>query len=277
MVGEPVLLQDRPGPARGLTLNLLPGRAGGLTGGGTGITHPKVRVIGLAGHHIREDGVGRKLQRLAPGWGLQGSCVTHPAGGPAPPWPRQEPVGERKPRCSPHPHLQQVSWCLPDVGITGGSESGQGCCGSHPTGRRHRTPSRGHQQLPPHVGGVTVQSTPKGVVEDEICQNMSRYAPPTSNASSGAGAKVSHFLYLCSFHKEKYSFRLKKKKTLFDPKTPRLLCPESTAAHTWSPSVHDGGGPAKLRLSPTLGTNERAMPQHTQAFPSHGCFWMENH
>ena len=101
MVGEPVLLQDRPGPARGLTLNFLPGQAGGLTGGGTGITHPKVRVIGLAGHHIREDGVGRKLQRLAPGWGLQGSCVTHPAGGPAPPWPRQEPVGERKPRCSP--------------------------------------------------------------------------------------------------------------------------------------------------------------------------------
>ena len=43
-----------------------------------------------------------------------------------------------------------------------------------PQGANTGRPSRGHQQLPPHVGGVTVQSIPKGVVEDEICQNMSR-------------------------------------------------------------------------------------------------------
>ena len=52
----------------------------------------------------------------------------------------------------------------------------------------------------------------------------------------------------------------KEKKTLFDPKTPRLLCPEPTAPHTLPPPIHDGGGPAKLWLSPTLGANETAIP-----------------
>lgn len=166
--------------------------------------------------------------------------------------------------------------CLLDAGITRGFWSqDRDAAEVTPQGADAGCPSRGHQQPPLHMGGVRVPPIHKAAVEDEIrqspCKHHSLQMPAQGLEPRAPVSDVS----LLSTKKNTVSDY--KKKTLFDPKTPRLLCPEPTAPHTWSPPTHDGGGPAKLWLSPTLGTNETAMPPHKRAFPSHCCFWLENH
>ena len=90
-----------------------------------------------------------------------------------------------KPRCPVQPPLHQASWCLQDVGITWGFQSqDRGATEVTPQGADAGRPSRGHQQPPPHIGGVTVPPVHKAAVEEEICQSTSKQAPLASNAST---------------------------------------------------------------------------------------------
>ena len=129
--------------------------------------------------------------------------------------------------------------CLLDAGITWGFWSqDRDATEVTPQGARCRTPLEGPSAASsPHRRG---ESAPihKAAVEDEIHQSPCKHHSLLMPAQGlEPRAPVSDVSLLSTKNNTVSDY---KKKTLFDPKTPRLLCPEPTAPHTWSPPIHDG-------------------------------------